>query len=147
MLRRGQLGDRVNSLKTDQRGRLPAITRSGNLSAMCQVPWPPLECPIMTTGISGRVPQEVQGRFSSLRSFSNAPTQFHTSAVLGPCQSKPYRIVSDANEVRSFVRTQDVLPDGIIVQLRPCRGKVSLQKGRSIISTPAPSNRNSTSAG
>jgi len=137
----GTAGRWVSSYKTGQRGRLPATTRSGNLSVMCQVPWPPLECPIMTTRVSGGVPQGVHGRFSSLSSFSNASTQFHTSAVLGPCQSKPYRMVSDMSDVRSFVRTQDVLPDGMITQLRPCRGKASLQKGRSI-STPAPSSVN-----
>ena len=125
-----------------QRGSLPATTRSGNLSVICQVPWPPLECPITTTRASRGVPQEVQGRFSLLSSFSNASTQCHTSAVLGPCQSKPYHRVSYMDEVQNFVRTQDVLPDGIIVQLRPCRGNVSLQKGRSRISTPAPSNGN-----
>jgi len=101
----------------------------------------------MTTRESGGVLQEVQGRFSSLSSFSNASTQCHTSAELGPCQSSPYSMVSGMNEAQSLVHTQDVLPDGIIVQLRPCRGKTSLQKGRSRISTPAPSNGNSTSAG
>ena len=36
-------------------------------------------------------------------------------------------------------RTQDVLPEGIIVQLRACRGRASLQKAELKISTPAPS--------
>ena len=109
---------------------------------MCHVPWPPLECPMMTTRIFEGMFHEVQGRFSSLSSFSNASTQYHTSVVLEPCQSKPYRRVSDANEIHLNVQTQDVPPDGIIVQPRPCRDKASLQKGRSRVSTPAPSDGN-----
>lgn len=46
------------------------------------------------------------------------------------------------NELHANLQTHDVLPDGIMVQLRSCRGRASLQKGRSRISTPAPSDGN-----
>lgn len=92
-----------------------------------------------TTRVSEGMLQGVQREFFSLSSFSNASTQYHTSAELGPCQSRPYRRVSDTDNIHTIVQTQDVLPDGMIVQLRTCRGKASLQKGKLKTSTPAPS--------
>lgn len=106
---------------------------------MCHAPWPPLECPTRTTRVFEGIVQGAQGRSLSPSNFSSAPTQYHTSAELGPCQSKPYRRLSDIDKVYVITQTQDVLPDGMIVQLRTCRGKASLQKGKLNISTPAPS--------
>jgi hypothetical protein len=94
---------------------------------------------MMTTRVFEGILGGFQGKFSLLISFPNASTQSHTSVELEPCQSRPYPDVNDTEEACTVIRTQDVLPDGIIVQLRTCRGKASLQKGESKISTPAPS--------